>query len=153
MLKLFRPIYYICGVLALIMAALMLIPAGYAYLYADPEFQPFLLSAAITALLGLVLILLFKSNGFSLTSRQLYLLTSCSWMLLSLAGALPFLLSHQPLSLSDAVFESVSGITTTGSTVMSGLQTLPGSILLWRSLLQWVGAWELSAWPSRYCLF
>lgn len=139
MLKLFRPIFYICGAFALIMATLMLIPAGYAFLYADSELLPFLLSAGITALSGLVLMLLFKSNGFSLTSRQLYLLTSCSWMLLSLAGALPFMLSHQPLSLSDAVFESVSGITTTGSTVMSGLQTLPGSILLWRSLLQWVG--------------
>jgi len=139
MLKLFRPIYYICGVLALIMAMLMLIPAGYAYIYADPEFEPFLHSAAFTALLGLVFTLLFKSKEFSLTSRQLYLLTSCSWLLLSLAGALPFVLSHQPLSLSDAVFESVSGITTTGSTVMTGLQTLPGSILLWRSLLQWIG--------------
>lgn len=139
MLKLFRPIFYICGVLALIMAALMLIPAGYALQNADPELQPFLWSASIAGSLGLGLILLFRLTGFSLTSRQLYLLTSCSWLLLSLLGALPFIFSHHSLALSDAVFESVSGITTTGSTVITGLNEVPGSILLWRSLLQWVG--------------
>ncbi len=139
MYKLFQPILYVCGILALIMATLMLIPAGYALVYDDPELQPFLLSAALSTLIGLALIQTCRSSSFSLLSRQLYLLTSFSWLLLSLAGAFPFMLCHHPMSLSDALFESVSGITTTGSTVMTGLQSTPGSILLWRSLLQWIG--------------
>jgi trk system potassium uptake protein len=139
MIKLLRPILYICGIFALIMAALMLLPAGFAYFTNDKEFQPFLESAAVTAVSGLILILLFRSASISLATRQLYLLTTFSWILLSLAGSLPLIFAHHPLSLVDAVFESVSGITTTGSTVMSHLQTLSPSILLWRSLLQWVG--------------
>lgn len=139
MLKLFQPILYICGVLALIMAVLMLLPAGFAYLFHDQELIPFLQSAGVTAAVGLLLIGVFKSSSISLATRQLYLLTSLSWVLLSLAGALPLIFAHHPLSIVDAVFESVSGITTTGSTVMSSLQTLPQSILLWRSLLQWFG--------------
>ncbi len=139
MIKLLRPILYICGILALIMAALMLLPAGFAYFTHDQELQPFLDSAAVTAVTGLTLILLFSSSRITLATRQLYLLTTFSWILLSLAGSLPLVFAHHPLSLVDAVFESVSGITTTGSTVMSHLQTLPRSILLWRSLLQWVG--------------
>ncbi|WP_428034150.1 TrkH family potassium uptake protein [Amphritea sp.] len=140
MIKLFRPVLYVCGVLSLIMAALMLIPAGYAFLIShDPELVPFLLSAGLSTMLGILLILLFRASSFTLTSRQLYLLTTSSWMLLSFLGALPLMLCHHPLSLSDAVFESVSGITTTGSTVLSGLQDLPPSLLLWRSLLQWLG--------------
>lgn len=140
MIKLLRPILYICGILALIMAALMLLPAAFAYFTDDQEsLRPFVNSAAVTAVSGLILILLFRSDTISLATRQLYLLTTFSWIQLSLAGALPLIFAHHPSTLVDAVFESVSGITTTGSTVMSNLQTLPASILLWRSLLQWVG--------------
>nr|WP_320135081.1 TrkH family potassium uptake protein [uncultured Amphritea sp.] len=139
MLKLFRPVLYVCGILTWIMAGLMLIPAGYGFIYNDPEFIPFLASSGLSVLLGIILVILFKAPRFTLTSRQLYLLTSCSWMLMSFLGALPLMLCHHPLSLTDAVFESVSGITTTGSTVISGLQDLPRSLLLWRSLLQWLG--------------
>ncbi len=139
MFQLLRPIFYIGGILALIMAGLMLIPACFAYVSHDQELIPFLDSAAATAVFGLICILLFRERQLSLATRQLYLLTTFSWMLLSLAGSLPLILAHHPLPLVDAVFESVSGITTTGSTVMSQLQTLPPSILLWRSLLQWIG--------------
>lgn len=139
MLQLYRPIFYVCGVLALIMAGLMLIPTLYAFIIDDLEFKPFLYSSGVTAISGLFLILIFRTADFALSSRQLYLLTSCSWLLLSFAGAIPLMLSHQSLSLADAVFEAVSGITTTGSTVLNGLSTLSPSILLWRSLLQWVG--------------
>ncbi len=139
MIKLLRPILYICGILALIMAALMLLPAAFAYYTHDQELLPFIDSATVTAASGVILILIFRSKKITLATRQLYLLTTFSWILLSLAGSLPLIFAHHPLSLVDAVFESVSGITTTGSTVMSHLQILSPSILLWRSLLQWVG--------------
>ncbi|MAK91618.1 MAG: potassium transporter TrkH [Oleibacter sp.] len=137
--RLIRPVFYVCGILAFIMAALMLVPACYAYLTDDHEYQAFLIGSALTALAGMFMMAPGYEHPFSLTARQLYLLTSLSWLLLSFFSALPLTFTHHPLTLTDAVFEAVSGITTTGSTVMHGLHELPGSLLLWRSMLQWVG--------------
>ncbi len=86
-----------------------------------------------------MLTLLARNARFNLVARQLYLLTSASWLTVALAAALPLFFGNFELSFTDAVFEAVSGITTTGSTVLSGLEHLPASLLLWRSLLQWLG--------------
>jgi len=137
--RLFRPILFVCGILALVMAGLLLAPTLYGYLIGDPEYRAFALAAGIALGFGLGMILIGRQERFNLTSRQLYLLTSMSWLMLSVAGALPLLFIDHPLTLTDAIFESVSGITTTGSTVMSGLERVPEPILLWRSILQWVG--------------
>ncbi len=139
MFRLLRPVLYVCGVLAFIMTALMLIPAAYALLTDDPEYRAFLLSASITAVAGILLLAPGYNPPFSLNARQLYTLTTLSWLLLSFFSALPLTLTHHPLTLTDAVFEAVSGITTTGSTVLHGLHDLPPAILLWRSMLQWIG--------------
>ncbi|WP_432697273.1 TrkH family potassium uptake protein [Marinobacterium sp. YM272] len=139
MLRLFRPIFFVCGILALIMTGLLLVPMLYGYVVQDPEYRAFLIAAGLSLPGGALMIGLGRQRRFNLNSRQLYLLTSMSWLLLSFIGALPLMLTDHPLSLSDAVFEAVSGITTTGSTVVSGIGDLPPSILLWRSLLQWVG--------------
>ncbi|MCF7980753.1 MAG: TrkH family potassium uptake protein, partial [Pseudomonadales bacterium] len=108
-------------------------------IYHDPEVNDFLFSAMLTASLGAILVWFFKVPEISLSARQLYLLTTSSWLFLSLYGALPFLFSHHPMPFTDAIFEAVSGITTTGSTVMSDLKSVPQALLLWRSLLQWMG--------------
>lgn len=139
MIKLFRPVGYICGMLTLATAALMLIPTVYAVLHEPDELHSFVMSSGVTALIGMSLMLLCRSADLSLNSRQLYLLTSCSWILLSLVCAIPFMLSTHALSLADAFFESVSGMTTTGSTVIVGLSSMPRSFLLWRSELNWIG--------------
>ncbi len=138
-MKLFRPVLYVCGILAFIMATLLLVPATFAWLTGDEEYTTFFLSAGLASLAGLLLMLPGRRHQFALNARQLYLLTSLSWLSLSFFSALPLALSHHPLPLTDAFFEAVSGITTTGSTVMSELATVPHSILLWRSMLQWVG--------------
>ncbi|MCB1661686.1 MAG: TrkH family potassium uptake protein [Pseudomonadales bacterium] len=139
MRKLFGPVLYICGILTLIMAAMMLAPTIFAFIYHDPEAHDFLFSAMLTILLGASLVWFFRVPQIALSARQLYLLTSSSWLVLSLTGAFPFIFSHHPMSITNAIFESVSGITTTGSTVMSDLKNVPHAILLWRSLLQWLG--------------
>jgi len=139
MLRFMRPVLFVCGILMLIMAGLMACVTVFAWWRQDPEMQVFLMSAAITLGVGGSLVLSCRTPGFHLISRQLYLLTSLSWVFLSLAGALPLFFSHFQLSAVDAVFEAVSGITTTGSTVLSGIENLAPSLLLWRSLLQWLG--------------
>jgi len=139
LLRLIRPVFYVCGILAFIMAALMLVPMAYALVTDDHEYKAFLIGSALTAAAGMLMMAPGYDEPFSLNARQLYLLTSLSWLLLSFFSALPLTLTHHPLTLTDAVFEAVSGITTTGSTVMHGLHELPESLLLWRSMLQWVG--------------
>ncbi|WP_341707924.1 TrkH family potassium uptake protein [Halopseudomonas sp.] len=139
MLRFLRPVLFVCGILILIMAGLMLSVAVFAWWRQDPEMQVFLTSFAITLGCGLALVLSCRDKAFHLVSRQLYLLTSLSWVLMSLFGALPLFFSHFQLSAEDAVFEAVSGITTTGSTILSGIEHLAPSLLLWRSLLQWIG--------------
>ena len=139
MLRFVRPVLFVCGILILIMSGLMACVAVFAWLRQDPEMEVFLISCGITLASGLLLVVSCRTPGFHLISRQLYLLTSLSWVLLSVVGALPLFFSHFQLSAVDAVFEAVSGITTTGSTVLSGIENLSPSLLLWRSLLQWLG--------------
>lgn len=139
MIRFLRPIGYVCGILTLIMACLMLVVSGFAWVRQDPEVRVFLQSAAISTAFGGALVLLCRASSFNLVARQLYLLTSASWVIMSLAGALPLFFSHFQLSFADAVFEAVSGTTTTGSTILSDIESLPPSLLLWRSILQWLG--------------
>ncbi|AQZ94596.1 TrkH family potassium uptake protein [Halopseudomonas phragmitis] len=139
MFAFFRPVLLVVGILTLIMTGLMSCVALFAFWRGDPELSVFLISAAIAGGAGLTLVLLGRQARFHLVARQLYLLTSLSWLGMSLVGALPLFFSHFQLSFVDAVFEAVSGITTTGSTVLSGLEQLPPSLLLWRSMLQWLG--------------
>ncbi len=140
MFKLFHPVFYVCGILGFIVSAMALLVAAFALITSDPEAWAFLISAAIIIVLSTVLSVAFRpSDRFVLSARQLYLITSGSWLTMSLLCALPFMLCSVSMSLTDAVFETVSGITTTGSTVLVGLEKLPLSVLLWRSLLQWVG--------------
>jgi trk system potassium uptake protein len=139
MLRFLRPIGYVCGILTLIMACLMLTVSGFAWARQDPEVHVFLASAGLSAAVGGALVVFLRASSFNLVARQLYLLTSASWVVMSLAGALPLFFSHFQLSFADAVFEAVSGITTTGSTILSEIESLPPSLLLWRSILQWLG--------------
>ncbi|WP_022963077.1 TrkH family potassium uptake protein [Halopseudomonas pelagia] len=139
MFNFLRPIIYVCGILMLIMAGLMLSVALFAWIRQDPEMSVFLISAGLVSALGLMMVVSGRSLHFHLVARQLYLLTSLSWVMMSLAGALPLFFSHFELTFVNAVFEAVSGITTTGSTILGKIETLPPSLLLWRSLLQWLG--------------
>lgn len=122
-----------------IIAALMFLVGTFAWFRGDPEMMAFVISGSIVALTGLVLIVTTRGANFNLTARQLYLLTTISWLAISLVSALPFFFSHFNLRFVDAIFETVSGITTTGSTILVGIESFSASLLLWRSMLQWIG--------------
>ncbi len=141
-----RPIVFVLGVLLLIVAAILLVPAGYIlFTGADTatNMRAFLTTSAVTALAGLPMALLTRGANFRLVPRQLYLLTVSSWVTVGAFCALPFALSDMQMSVVDSLFETISGITTTGSTVLTGLDSVPVSILLWRALLQWIGGMRL----------
>ena len=103
------------------------------------DWQVFALAAAFTLLIGVMLMLTARSRSRSLNPRQAFILTTLSWMIIPAFGALPFTFSELELSYTDAFFEAMSGITTTGSTVLTDLDLAPPGILLWRALLQWLG--------------
>jgi trk system potassium uptake protein TrkH len=136
-----RPIAMVIGVVLLIIAAAMLPSLLVDYAADHPDWHVFLLSAGITGFIGGSLVLMNRgaTRAAELTVRQGFLLTTLVWIATAAFGALPLLFSSIGLDAADAFFESMSGITTTGSTVIVGLDTAPGGILLWRAILQWLG--------------
>ncbi|MCL4134162.1 UNVERIFIED_CONTAM: hypothetical protein GTU68_052733, partial [Idotea baltica] len=118
----------------------MLLPMLTDLFYGNDHWPVFFECAVITILAGGATSL-SCANGVKqgLTIQQIFLLTSAVWVALPLFGALPLMLGETELSFTDAYFEAMSGLTTTGSTVISGLDDLPHGLLLWRGLLQWLG--------------
>ncbi len=105
----------------------------------NPDWMVFAGSSMLTLFLGGALMLANAHRAHRFTIREAYLLTALLWITLPIAGAAPFLFSAQNIGFTDAVFESVSGLTTTGSTVLVELDRYPPGLLLWRSMLQWTG--------------
>ncbi len=134
----FRSILNIIGILICIEATAMLIPMFFDIYYKNNDWIQFLYSGLITFFIGIILYFSFRKKNIKLGIRQAFLLTISSWLVISFFGAIPFIYSSG-LSYTDAFFESVSGITTTGSTVIYNLENLSEGILIWRSLLQWFG--------------
>jgi trk system potassium uptake protein TrkH len=135
-----RPIVFVIGVLLLIIAGILLLPVAYLLVTdSDSNQNAFLIASTIAAMTGLPMAVLTQNANFRLVPRQLYLLTVASWIVICLVCAIPFALSDVKMTIVDSIFETMSGITTTGSTVLTGLDKLPASILLWRALLQWLG--------------
>ncbi|WP_291732688.1 TrkH family potassium uptake protein [Leisingera sp. F5] len=135
-----RPVGYVIGLLVVILGAMMLFPLLVDLLDGRGEWHVFLESAVFTILVG-GLLALSCANGVKegLTIRQTFLLTTTVWLALPLFGAIPLMLGATELRFVDAFFEAMSGLTTTGSTVISGLDGLPRGLLLWRGILQWLG--------------
>ncbi len=128
----------ILGGLLMFLAAALLVPIPFALYYHDGTSTAFLLAALISLGTGAVM---FKALGAprELSVRDGFAIVTFGWTLYAIFGALPFTLSGAIPSFLDAVFETMSGFTTTGSTILTEIETLPQSLLLWRSLTQWLG--------------
>ncbi len=136
----FRMAQRILGLMLMIFSLTMLPPIAVSFIYADGHWEPFLVSAAIIASAGLLLWMPARNTRRDLRVRDGFLIVSVFWVFLGLAGATPLFLSDVPdLSFTDSVFEAVSGFTTTGTTVIVGLDELPKSILYYRQQIQWFG--------------
>jgi trk system potassium uptake protein TrkH len=134
----FRPVVHIVGLLLVIVAAIMMVPATVDYAVGSSDWRSFVLAAAASLFAGGLCILGTRDRQpFQLDIRQAFLLTTLAWLVVPAFAALPF--AELGYSYTDAYFEAMSGLTTTGSTVIAGLDGLPPGMLLWRSLLQWVG--------------
>ncbi len=133
-----KTVFFAIGLLLIILGTFMLIPFFVQFIY-DEKNNVFLSSASITVFIGILLVLANLEENRKLNLQQAFLLTTLSWLGIALFGSLPFLLSNLNLSFVDSFFESMSGITTTGSTIITNLDAAPKSILIWRAILQWLG--------------
>ena len=133
-----KTVFFSIGVLLIILGLFMLIPFFIQFIYHEKN-TSFISSSGITIFIGMLLVLTNLEESKKLNLQQAFLLTTLSWLSIAVFGCLPFIFSNLNLSLVDSFFESMSGITTTGSTIISNLDSAPKSILIWRSILQWLG--------------
>jgi trk system potassium uptake protein TrkH len=130
----------ILGMLLMLFSLTMLPPLGVSLYYQDGNWQPFVDALVALLLLGGVIWFPVRTCNRELRLRDGFLVGAAFWVVLGVAGAVPFLLSDKPvMSVTNAVFESVSGFTTTGATVLEGLERLPRSVLYYRQQIQWLG--------------
>ena len=130
----------ILGLLLMVYSSTMLLPALIALIHGDGGGRQFLYAFAITLVAGLLCWLPVQNRKQDLRVRDGFIIVVLFWSVLGVFGAIPFMLGDQPnMDVADAVFESISGLTTTGATVISGIDHLPKSILFYRQQLQWLG--------------
>ena len=139
-----KAVFNILGLLLLFLGGALLLPMGVGLIYKEPEWWTFGVTALFSALVGGGVWFGFKESGKQLEVREGFAVVSLSWLVLSLVGALPFVLSGVLTSYSNAFFETMSGFTTTGATILGGedtpaIEALPHAFLFWRSLCHWMG--------------
>lgn len=133
-----KTVFFLIGILLIVLGAAMLAPYAIQIILKEDS-HSFISSSFVTIFIGVLFILANLEKEFKLSLRQTFLFSSLAWIMVAIFGSLPFLLSTQNFSFSEAFFESMSGITTTGATIISDLDSSPKSILLWRAIMQWLG--------------
>jgi len=134
-----RAILMIIGLLLSTLGCAMMLPALYALAIGDTDWLVFAGSSSLTLFVGVLLTVANRVKATDLSIKQAFLLTTLSWTMLVTFSALPFVWSGQGATYTDAFFEAMSGLTTTGATVFTGLEKAPRGLLLWRAILQWLG--------------
>ena len=134
----YKTVFYTLGTLQIILGIFMLIPVIIQLIYNELD-SGFVSASIITIIFGVLFFLSNLDHNKNIDLPQAFILTALSWVSIAIFGSLPFIFSDLSLKFTDAFFESMSGITTTGSTIITDLDNAPKSILLWRAILQWLG--------------
>ena len=134
----YKTVFYTLGTLQIILGVFMLIPVIIQLIYNELD-SGFVSASIITIIFGILFFLTNLDHDKSIDLPQAFILTALAWLSVAIFGSLPFIFSELNLNFTDAFFESMSGITTTGSTVLTDLDNSPKGILLWRAILQWLG--------------
>ena len=134
----YKTVFFTLGVLLIVLGFSMLAPITIQLIYNEFN-STFVISSIITITFGALFFLANIDHNRSLSTQQAFLLTALSWIGVAIFGSIPFIFSDLNLSVTDAFFESMSGITTTGATIINNLSDAPKAILSWRAILQWLG--------------
>ncbi|MGB1361227.1 MAG: TrkH family potassium uptake protein [Alphaproteobacteria bacterium] len=135
----YKQILFVLGLLLTMMGFAMFIPAMADIIHGNADWKTFLISSLVAIFLGGAMFIPTRDVGEALNKRDVFILIPLAWVVMPLIATLPIYTSELNLSFADSYFEAVSGVTTTGATVLTGLDNAPPGILLWRSLLQWMG--------------
>ena len=133
-----KTVFFLIGILLIVLGVAMTAPYALQIIFQE-ESHSFISASFITVFIGILFVLSNLEREYKLNLRQTFLFSSLAWIMVAIFGSLPFLLSNQNFSFSEAFFESMSGITTTGATIIADLDNSPKSILLWRAIMQWLG--------------
>ena len=134
----YKTVFFTIGVLQIVLGLSMIIPLIVQFIYNEVD-SGFISAGIVSIIFGVLFFLSNLDHDKKISLPQAFLLTSLSWLSIAIFGSLPFVFSNIDLSLTDAFFESMSGITTTGSTIITNLDQTSKGILLWRAMLQWLG--------------
>ena len=134
----YKTVFFTLGILQIILGIFMLIPIIVQFLYKELD-SSFFGASIITIVFGTLFFLSNLDHDKRLNLQQAFLLTALSWVSIAVFGSLPFFFSSENFSFTNAFFESMSGITTTGSTIIANLESMPKGVLFWRAILQWLG--------------
>ena len=134
----YKTVFFTLGILQIILGIFMMIPVIAQFIYNEID-SSFFGASIVTIIFGTLFFLSNLDHDRKLSLQQAFLLTALSWLSIAIFGSLPFVFSNVDFSFTNAFFESMSGITTTGSTIISNLESMPKGILLWRAILQWLG--------------
>ena len=134
----YKTVFFTLGILQIVLGVFMFIPIIIQFLYSEVD-SSFFGASIVTIIFGTLFFLSNIDHDKKLSLQQAFLLTALSWLSIAIFGSLPFVFSDLNFSFTNAFFESMSGITTTGSTIISNLNEMPKGILLWRAILQWLG--------------
>ena len=134
----YKTVFFTLGILQIILGIFMLVPIIVQLIYSQFD-SSFFGASIVTIVFGTLFFLSNLDHEKKLNLQQAFLLTALSWLSIAIFGSLPFVFSNLNFSFTNAFFESMSGITTTGSTIISNLEDMPKGILLWRAILQWLG--------------
>jgi trk system potassium uptake protein TrkH len=132
-------IFRVLGFLLIVEGIAMLLAFGIALIYGEYDQNSFLISAGISIFTGALLILLTSDAAKEIGRKEGYIIVSSVWILFSFAGSMPYIISGSIPNFTNAFFETISGFTTTGSSILDDVESLPHGILFWRSITQWLG--------------
>jgi trk system potassium uptake protein len=133
-----KTVFFLIGILLIVLGVSMLAPYSMQIIFKEDS-HSFISSSFVTIFIGMLFVLANLEKEFKLNLRQTFLFSTLAWVMVAIFGSLPFVLSTMNFTFSEAFFESMSGITTTGATVITNLDNSPKSILLWRAIMQWLG--------------
>jgi len=135
----YKVIGFILGILLMIEGSFMLLSVPVSAFYGEGDILPILISCLITLFAGALLFLVFRKSDKSIGRREGYIIVSSGWVVFSIFGAVPFYFADAIPSYTDAFFETMSGFTTTGASILADVEALSHGLLFWRSLTQWIG--------------
>ncbi len=134
----YKTVFFTLGILLIILGVAMMVPVLFQLIYNEFDYT-FITSGIITITFGILFFLSNIDHLKLINTQQAFILTALSWLSIATFGSLPFFFSGLNLSITDSFFESMSGITTTGATILDNIESSPKGILMWRSMLQWLG--------------